>query len=313
MKRALEASPWSFSGNLLILQQLNPKVPIHHLIFCHCAFWVHVVGLPLVMVNEAVLRRVGNFIGKVVDVKMEAKEGGHCKMGKVRVMIDLKNILLSGMILKLNDDQLWVDFKYDRLPRFCYSCGRIGHYTTSCDKMQYRESESGMVGDGKFGSWFRAEACEASPFWKLFFGNKFPMPNEDEVVLETQNQEVEEGAEPVETNTQNLHKSMEIVLDGRTKRKGKEPMVEIGAVKGRRNVGKPLLLLDIPWSEVCLKNMTNMSKKIKKTTKSPATKRLRWCPSFTSNGVTSNDLDETQLLETPISIDASFAKWAMKF
>lgn len=38
MKRVLDASPWSFSSNLLIIQKMMPKVPIHRHNFTHCAF-----------------------------------------------------------------------------------------------------------------------------------------------------------------------------------------------------------------------------------------------------------------------------------
>ncbi|KAK3419362.1 hypothetical protein EUGRSUZ_H05091, partial [Eucalyptus grandis] len=130
-RKVLEASPWSFSNNLLILQQLNPKLPIHCHEFTHCAFWMQVLGLPLIRITENALLEVASIMGKILEVKIEPKGGSVCKVGRARVLMELSCPLKSGAVVNFEDDQFWVDFKYERLPHYCYSCGRIGHYTTS--------------------------------------------------------------------------------------------------------------------------------------------------------------------------------------
>lgn len=78
-----------------------------------------------------------------------------------------------------------MDFENKQLCEFCYSYLRIGNYVTYCKIIKYDESglEKNIVRN--FGLWFKAEARELSPFWKVFYGEQAPVLEDDEMVLET--------------------------------------------------------------------------------------------------------------------------------
>ena len=43
---------------------------------------------------------------------------------RVRVSVDITQPLCKGRVISLNNDkELWVSFKYARLPNLCYWCG----------------------------------------------------------------------------------------------------------------------------------------------------------------------------------------------
>lgn len=56
-------------------------------------------------------------------------------------------------IKKARGDCSWVNFKYDRLPSFCFFCGIIGHSDKFCKK--FFEFPDKSV-EKMFGPWLRA-------------------------------------------------------------------------------------------------------------------------------------------------------------
>lgn len=59
-------------------------------------------------------------------------DGGH--FIRVKVSVDITMLLCRGRLISLKDDkQLWVSFKYERLPNICYWCGRLMHDDRDCE------------------------------------------------------------------------------------------------------------------------------------------------------------------------------------
>ena len=67
------------------------------------------------------------------------KEGKHIK---ILAEIDLNQPMLRGTMVKMNGIIRWVEFKYERCPDFCFSCGIMGHTERNYKKKELICGES---------------------------------------------------------------------------------------------------------------------------------------------------------------------------
>ena len=81
-------------------------------------------------------RQIGDYIGKFVESDHNNFTGHWRSYMRIRVKLDVRRPLKRRMkIKKEGSDWCWVNFKYERLPSFCYYCGLMGHSDFFCIKM----------------------------------------------------------------------------------------------------------------------------------------------------------------------------------
>ncbi|CAH9108553.1 unnamed protein product [Cuscuta europaea] len=127
MDHVLDGGPWFFERNLLSLKEVKPEDSPLKIDLKEAEFWVQVYNVPYSLMNLGTARRIDNFIGSFVkydDNQFDEKwEAYLC----VRVCMDVSKSLKKGTTLKKSRIEHWVDFKYEKLPIFCFICGIIGH------------------------------------------------------------------------------------------------------------------------------------------------------------------------------------------
>lgn len=95
-----------------------------------------VYDVPVGFKSEFILKSIGNFVGRFLEADPKNFQGMCRNYLRIRVVIDVHRPLKSQMrIKKAGGEWMWIQFKYDRLPSFCFYCGRIGHTEKFCEDL----------------------------------------------------------------------------------------------------------------------------------------------------------------------------------
>ncbi|TXG60460.1 hypothetical protein EZV62_015033 [Acer yangbiense] len=158
--RFWQRGPWHFGKSLIVLEKPVGFGDIKNLKFSRAEFWVQVHDIPISCMNRRSAKWLAKQIGGVIEIPVESKE---CwgKFIRVKVEIDISKPLKRWLRLKLDKSDIIVvvGLKYERLPDFCFVCGKLGHVVKDCLD---EEARSGVLGGSspKFGSWLKAPSSE---------------------------------------------------------------------------------------------------------------------------------------------------------
>lgn len=131
--RVKRERPWSFDKHLVLLKDFEGEFLINNITITKAAFWIRLYDLPLYAMNEHVARLIGDSIGSVEEIDVKKGEVAWGEFIRVTVRLNITKPLMRGKRINLGPHgSCWVRFVYDRLPNFCYVCGRLGHNHRDC-------------------------------------------------------------------------------------------------------------------------------------------------------------------------------------
>jgi hypothetical protein len=183
-RRVLDGRPWTYDRTLLILNEVDGSVPPSQMSFNQTPIWIQIHDMPLACMNKRVGCKIGSSLGEVEEVAVAEDDVGWGRYLRVRVKVELFQPLERGRSLIQRGQTCWVKFKYEKLPIFCFQCGRILHEPKGCpahvQKQKNHQSDS-----TDWGAWLRAD--------DLYKGSKLsedhrsgrPSTNSEEEVRET--------------------------------------------------------------------------------------------------------------------------------
>lgn len=92
--------------------------------------WVRLYNLPMDSRTERHVRLIGANIGDITELDSDGVVWD--SSARVRVMVDITKPLRRIIKVRNSGRVVLVEVKYERLPIFCFACGRIGHMEKDC-------------------------------------------------------------------------------------------------------------------------------------------------------------------------------------
>ncbi|XP_074360199.1 uncharacterized protein LOC141700300 [Apium graveolens] len=128
MQRVLDDEPWTFNQQVLLLKKFNVDEQLKDIKLSELYMWVQVYDVPIGFKSEFILKSIGNFVGRYMESNSRNFKGMFRNLLRIRIAVDIGRPLKKQMrIKKLGGEWIWIQFKYERLPSFCFYCGKIGH------------------------------------------------------------------------------------------------------------------------------------------------------------------------------------------
>jgi hypothetical protein len=152
--RIIEGKPLIFDGYLDALADFDGLTPPEELNFDYASFWIRMYNLPLACMGKSIGEKIGSFVGLVEEVDVQEEAAGWGEYLRVKVSIELSKPLARGRMLHIPGRSIWVAFKYEKLPKFCYTCGLIYHGKQGCSS-QGKGKQNAEEEEIQYGPWLR--------------------------------------------------------------------------------------------------------------------------------------------------------------
>ncbi|KAJ4845374.1 hypothetical protein Tsubulata_050613 [Turnera subulata] len=124
----LHGGPWVVLDHYLTVEPWQPNFdPASHRVTSVVA-WIRVPGLSTELFQLAILKEIGNRIGRFLRVDYSTQKTERGRFAKAAVDLDLSKPLQTEACV----DGIWYTIKYENLPNVCFECGRAGHDMSHC-------------------------------------------------------------------------------------------------------------------------------------------------------------------------------------
>lgn len=126
--------------------------------------------------SEEVGQDIGRSLGRLIEVDKRACQSDQAKFMRIRVDLPIeKPLRRGGHVVSKDGEKFWVHFRYERLPTFCYLCGKLGHDDKHCQVYADRQSTP-----KHYGEWLKANgAFKGGNARKNFNNGNSRVENED--------------------------------------------------------------------------------------------------------------------------------------
>ncbi|KAF4349270.1 hypothetical protein F8388_024237 [Cannabis sativa] len=161
----LARRPWFVCGALLVIMPWPAWLTPAEVRFDKTPIWVNIESIPPFYWNLSNLKEMATKASSVFDLPHGIEDAIGMSTLRFRATIDLNKPIFAGFFLrrqKLKD--LWIQYKYEKLPKACFKCGLLTHDQTTCFKAPTVVKDDRGNFYPMFGIWLKKDAQEKSPF-----------------------------------------------------------------------------------------------------------------------------------------------------
>ena len=149
--RIMDEGPWLFRDCALMLEKFDGATSVPAVLPNRVQAWIQIHRIPPLYRTEAILKQLASRVGEVDKVELRAVSFGNGEFHRARVKL-IGDIPLPRVVTFAPEgsESMLLLVKYEKIPKFCNFCGRMGHEHLECGKGEHAEE------DMHFGGWLLA-------------------------------------------------------------------------------------------------------------------------------------------------------------
>jgi hypothetical protein len=135
-----EGGPWLFRQNAVCIEEYDGLSSPDSIDLNFFDTWIQVHKLPIGYRNEALIKNLTEKkVGKVLKVVTDVNGMGN--FVRVRVRLDVRKVLARAVSISRGGEREIYLVQYEKIPKFCGSCGLFGHSYLECGSGEHDESK----------------------------------------------------------------------------------------------------------------------------------------------------------------------------
>ncbi|KAL4383080.1 hypothetical protein GQ457_15G000430 [Hibiscus cannabinus] len=148
----LKRGPWIFDGEPIVLVRFVPSMALGDYKFLKMTWWIRVYELALDMMSPDVATKIGLCFGQLDAIDGRRLSGNLGEYFRLKVELSVHKPLLRCVMIGKNADgtNRICPVQYEKLDRFCFNCGLLGHEVDLCPKQVDKNASS-----PPYGPWLR--------------------------------------------------------------------------------------------------------------------------------------------------------------
>ncbi|KAK2645047.1 hypothetical protein Ddye_020242 [Dipteronia dyeriana] len=147
----LEAGPWLFTGNMLILKKWHPRLILTKDTYSKIPVWVKLFNIPHEYWTEKGLSYIASAVGKTLYADSLTESMKRISFARVCIEIDATCDLVDSFDIFMGDDtypnegeKVEILVEYQWKPKICTECKSFGHSDVTCLRLKTMQSPSYM-------------------------------------------------------------------------------------------------------------------------------------------------------------------------